>query len=110
MMNKRKIAAYLGFDALKGLNESINQENKKSNKIKRPQLSEDELNEMDLILLRCYRMKKEIIIKYFHKGKILKHIGFIDRINLIDKSIITTNNKKIDFVSILGLEENNGWD
>lgn len=110
-MNKGRIAKYLGFDALKGLKEEIEAENIKKCKAHRVQLSEDQLDEMNLVLLKSYRRKSELLIKVYNKGRIEEVTGIIDKIDIIEKYIILTSKKRISFSSIQELiEKNNGWD
>lgn len=107
MGNNSRASKYLGFDALKGLNEEIKYSENINDKL--PVLSEDEKNNMDSILFKCLIKKNKAYIKYYDKGKIEEACDYILKIDMIEKRIILMNRLKINISMIVELEEKNDW-
>lgn len=104
-MSKNKAARYLPFDALKGLNESIGAMNFNINKIEKPILSEDELHDMDVTMMRCYGSKSLVTIEYISNGIKECESGVIEKIDFVDKALIIHPKKKIHINNIIGIRE-----
>ena len=69
-MENKKASRYLAFDALKGLKEAIVSIDEFTTKEKFPYISEEERNEMDILIYKSYLRKEAIYISYYYKGKI----------------------------------------
>ena len=69
-MKNKKASRYLAFDALKGLKEAIVSVDEFTAKEKFPYISEEERNEMDILIYKSYLRKEAIYISYYYKGKI----------------------------------------
>lgn len=70
------------------------------NKIERPVLSEDQLNELNEKLYRYSQTKEPVSMTYYHDGYIYEVEGVIVKIELLTKMIIIENNSKRDKFSI----------
>lgn len=91
-------------DIIKNLNECISYVNEKNSNIQYPNLSNDDKESIDFILLEHYRESKIIALSYREKGKIKSYVGIIDRIDLIHKEIFLIPKKRISFSMIVGLK------
>ncbi len=101
MTNKeRRASKYLPFDALKGLHEQIRIEDAVSKMEQFPELSEDELIEMNGILFDCYSKNKAIVISYYENGSFHHYSGVIAKIDIINKQIILLPKKKFNISCI----------
>ncbi len=101
-MNNGKIVSFYG---IQNLNECIQYVNEKNSKMVYPNLTEEEKESIDSILLDCYRESRIISLSYRDKGKILSYTGMIDRIDLIYRELFLLPKKKIPFGMIVGLKE-----
>ena len=95
---------FLGFDALKGMNEAISVLD--SDYIDPITLGEGDMEDMDITLMKAYREQKEIRIKQYKKGKIVLLSGVIERIDMIGHEVVLIGKKRIPFESILSLRTN----
>lgn len=97
---ERRTAKYLPFDALKGLKENIEKEDKNNLYEETPFLSEDELLEMNGVLFNCYSKNQAIIITYFEKGIIHHYSGVIAKIDILNEQIILLPKRKFSIHNI----------
>ena len=104
-MSNKNAARYLPFDALKGLKESINLVNEEKNKVQMPQLSEDQVYNMDVTMMRCYGNKSIVQIEYIVNGIKKNECGVIENIDLIDRALIIHPKKKIYINNIVDISE-----
>ncbi len=93
---ERRASKYLPFDAVKGLKERIEYEDKLVKQESFPNLSEDELMEMNSTLFECYSKNKAIVISYFENGAFHHYSGVIAKIDFMNKQIILLPKKKFD--------------
>ncbi len=96
---ERRASKYLPFDSLKGLKEAIEKEDTLY-KNKRPQISEEEKLQMNLILFECYSKNKAIKIHYYTEGKMMEYSGVIQRIDILNKYIVLLPKKKFHMEDI----------
>lgn len=108
MAGNSRASKYLGFDALKGLNDDIKESESCAN-ISFPIISDDEKDEMDDILFNCLVKNKRVLIKFYKNGVIEEVSDFILRIDTIDRRIILMNRLKIDIPMIIDLKEKTDW-
>ncbi len=102
MVSRRMASKFLGFDALKGMNEAISMVD--DNYLDPKAISDEERSDMDLVLIRCYREKRCVNIKQYKKGKIILLSGLIEYIDMISHEVILSGKKRVPFESILSLE------
>ena len=86
-MVSKKASRYLAFDALKGLKKSIRDSEEFIVKQKFPNISEDNKNEMDLVLYKSYLRKEAIYISYYYKGKIKTICDIVCKIDAVNAKI-----------------------
>ncbi|WP_025725233.1 YolD-like family protein [Acholeplasma granularum] len=104
MYNDRGIIKWAPFDALNGFHEAISNYKYQKNKIEKPILLEDKLEQMDMILKDAVLEYKEIEIKYYEDGYIKNIFGFIRKLDIIYKNIILDNGIKILLENITNIE------
>jgi hypothetical protein len=77
------------------------------NKMEKPQLSEDQLEELNRKLHAFYQNKEWIKMSYFYDGYVYIVEGIIHKIDVINQSIIIEHNGKTNrfgLLSIVGIE------
>ncbi|NLG81341.1 MAG: YolD-like family protein [Bacilli bacterium] len=100
MMKQRGMVKWQPFASLPEHANYIHKVIYEMNKIERPILSEDQLNELNEKLYRYSQNKEFISIAYFHDGYIYDVEGIIVKIDLLKKMVIIENNAKRDKFSI----------
>jgi|SRR5690625_4386834 len=105
MYKDRGIIKWAPFDALVGFNEMVSNYIKSKNKIERPVLLEDKLNELDYILKEAFQFKLEVEVKYFEKGFIKKTVGIINKIGILNKKITISNHLSLNVENILNIKK-----
>lgn len=103
MYKRSRIAKYLPFDSLKGLKEKIYECDNDVYKISMPQLSDEQKEEMDYVIIKCYSGNRIINISYYENGDIKSYSGVINKIDFINKKIILYPKKKIDIDLIVNI-------
>lgn len=93
---ERRAAKYLPFDSLKGLKEKIAKENSLNTLHEFPMLSEDEKEEMNLLLFDSYSRNQVITISYYENGKFKIYSGVIEKIDVVNRQVILLPKKKFD--------------
>ena len=104
MVSRRMASKFLGFDALKGMNERISVLD--NDYIEPITLSDEDKENMDIDLIKAYMEKREIEIKQYKKGKLISLTGVIDKIDMIAHEVILTGRKRVPFESIVYLSKN----
>lgn len=102
-MSQRGMVKWQPFASLPEQANYINKLIYEMNKIERPILSEDQLNELNETLFRAFENKEQIALEYFHDGYIYLVEGIIIKIDPIKKSLIVENNNKRDKFSIASI-------
>lgn len=103
MYNDRGIIKWSPFDALKGYNDLIKMHEKKRNKIDKPILLEDKLEELDYILKEAYEFNQEVEIQYYEDGFIKYITGTINNIDVLNKKITVCNHFVFDVYDITNI-------
>lgn len=91
---ERRASKYLPFDAVKGLKESLANEDQKVLVKTLPTLSDDQRMQMDSTLFECFSHNKAITISYFENGSFKNYSGIIQKIDVINKQIVLLPRKK----------------
>ena len=102
-MKERGMVKWQPFASLPEQGDYINKLIYKMNKIERPILSEDKLNELNQTLFRCYENKEMIRLEYYFDGYIYIVEGIIVKIDTIKKNIIMENNNKREKFSVVNI-------
>lgn len=103
MYKDRGIIKWAPFDALVGYNEIIKNYEYERNKIEKPILLEDKLAELDYILTDVIKENLEVEIEYFEDGYIKRTVGFIKRIDILNKNITICNHLKLNTKNIINI-------
>ncbi|HEY8364163.1 MAG TPA: YolD-like family protein [Haloplasmataceae bacterium] len=102
-MTQRGMVKWQPFASLPEQANYINRLIYEMNKIERPILSEDQLNELNEKLYRYYENKEMVSLEYFYDGYVYLVEGIIVKIDPIKKMIIMENNSKRDKFSIASI-------
>lgn len=106
-MKKRGMVKWQPFASLPEQANYINQLVYDMNKVERPILSEDQLNELNEKLFRYFENKEMISLEYYHDGYIYLVEGVIIKIEPIKQLIMIENNgkrAKFSIASIVNIE------
>ncbi|QVK18084.1 YolD-like family protein [Mycoplasmatota bacterium] len=102
-MKQRGMVKWQPFASLPEQAEYINKLIYEMNKVPRPILSDDQLDELNERLYRYFENKEMVSLHYYHDGYIYLVEGIIDKIDIIKKTIIIDNNHKKDKFSIASI-------
>ena len=101
-----KAAKYLSFDALKGLKEIMIDTDSYTTKRKYPNLSDEQKNDMDVLLYKSYLRKESIQIRYYNnKGEIVDICDCVLKIDMANHKLKLLANKPIYMAQIISLKE-----
>ncbi len=106
-MKQRKMVKWQPFASLPEQANYINQLVYDMNKIDRPILSEDQLDELNEKLFRYFENKEMVALEYYHDGYIYLVEGIIIKIEPLKQLIIVENNgkrEKFSIASIVNIE------
>lgn len=100
----RGIIKWLPFDALTGYKSAIYKLKERRNKINKPQLSYDQIEDLNRKLNDIVETKKEVTMYYFLNGNIYYLVGIINKVDYVYKKIKIGNkwlesNQILDIVS-----------
>ncbi len=110
MPNNDRKGKWQSFDALTGFGDSIQKAKKEQEKIKKPVLFPDELEEQERKLALALNSKEIITIEIFNRGYIEQYCGIIKKVDITTKEIILeleAGDKKIKSSSIINISINN---
>ena len=100
----RGMMKYQPFDSLTNSLAMKHELQLKKNKITKPTLSEDQLEQIDLKIKEAYYNNDSIKIYYYSNGKILNKANKILRIDNIKKIIVLNDNTKIFYKQIVDVK------
>lgn len=104
MYKDRGIIKWAPFDALAGFDAVISKMIYDKNKIDKPELTEDRLYQMDIVIKDAIRKNMELEISYFTDGYIKTIYNKILKIDIYSKTIILDSNIKLNISDIMNLE------
>ncbi len=97
---------YLSFDALKGLKEVMVDADSYTTKRDYPNLSEEQQNDMDVLLYKSYLRKETIHISYCNnKGEIVDIYDCVLKIDVTNHKLKLLVNRPIYMAQIVSLSE-----
>lgn len=97
----RGIIKWQPFNSLMSSNQVLNSISQEKLKIKKPVLSEEQLENIQNSLLEAYNNGFETLLTYYKSGNILNELAIIKVLDLNLKRIILENNKIIYFNQII---------
>jgi Cu/Ag efflux pump CusA len=100
----RGIIKWAAFDALSGFNPMLREMRHRLNKTKKPILSEDDFNNMNLTIEEAILDEKEIAITYFEAGYSKITFGHIKKLDYNTKIITLSTQEKINAFDILKID------
>lgn len=103
MYKDRGIIKWAPFDALVGFNSYLSEMIYEKEKISKPVLLEDKLEELDFILSEAFKNKLELQIEYFENGYIKTMYDHIKKIDYTFKEIKLNSNIIISIYNIIDL-------
>ena len=100
ILNRAKL--FTSYDALKGFSERIKA--KERIIVKKPELMEDQLYELDW-KLKSLSLNQMIEVIYFDKDAFVKRTGIITKIDLSNEKILKVVEQEIKISNIISIEE-----
>lgn len=101
----RGLMKWAPFDALTGIDNLLNEIRYRRNKIDKPLLSDDQIEEINRTLVKCIHFNNEVTISYFSDGYIKETFCLIKRIDKIENLIYTNSNEIIHMNDLLNVVE-----
>lgn len=98
---QRGMKKWQPFNALEHFNEYISESYKEKNLLKRPQLSQEQIDELNNSLT-IYN-HDEVNITHYKQGEILQTKGIINKID-VPNQVLTINKTKILFMNLLKID------
>ena len=102
-MKDRGIIKWQPFNSVVPSSKIIKSILKEKRKIKKPLLSQDQLNTLQRNLISAFHNHSKVCLYYYFNGEIQKEEGFVNQILKSQKAIIF-NNKTIFFVQLLKIK------
>ncbi|MFI3329360.1 MAG: YolD-like family protein [bacterium] len=103
-MSNRNAIKYRPFAAVEGHAEAIEALHKKAGLIDKPIVGEDHIERINRALLFSIQTKSPIILKVFNKGKIESYTDTIIKHNNISKTLLLSDNTKINIDDIVDVQ------
>lgn len=99
MPNKERQGKWQPFDALTGFQASLRKVEEEKDKVSKPIIYPDKLEEMNEILTSAYNEKEVVIINFYRGGYIYEITGLIEKLDPINKAIrIGNSNIKVNMI------------
>lgn len=102
MPSKDRQGKWLPFDALTGFKTSLRKVEYDKDKINKPVISLDQLEEMNEVITSALNLQEEVIIKFYRGGYIYEISGLINKVDPINKVIIIAD-QNIKFNMIVNI-------
>ena len=103
-MNDRGMKKWLPFDSLTNTNKMKHEISKKKIKIEKPILSEDQLNQLEIIIKEAFFNKDLVEIHYYTNNNILTKKVNIISIDYNKKLILLSDNTKLYYKQIINIK------
>ncbi|MCF7923927.1 MAG: YolD-like family protein [Candidatus Izimaplasma sp.] len=100
----RGIIKWAPFNALNGYSTMLKEMKFRTRKNKKPILSDDEYQTLNLNIQQAIRENLEVEIEYYENGYIKYGFGKIKKLDFIHKLLILSTNEKIPAIDVLSLE------
>lgn len=100
-MQNRDAIKWAPFNSVINSNSVINELVNEQNKIEKPILTEDKINEIEAYIITSYQSKTKINIKYFKNYKFERIEGFIAKIDTLNKKITLESGISLYFCNII---------
>lgn len=99
----RGIIKWAAFDALSGFNPMLKEMKHRLNKSYKPILSEDDFENMNLLLQEAILDNLEVAITYFENGYSKITFGKVKKLDYVSKNITLTTQETINAIDILNI-------
>lgn len=100
-MIKRELVKWQPFNAVIPSHYMIQNVLKNKNKIIKPILSEDQLNNLEKKIIEAYTLQDEITIKIYQNGHFFYQKGKITNIDQINHKLFLNNHRHLYFAQII---------
>lgn len=104
MNSNRGMIKWQPFSAVIPGNHLVNKIINDKSKIKKPELSEEQLKEIEKLVLISYSNKEPFHFCYFYNGQELIKYGFIKDINSVTKKILLSDGTLLFFNQIVSIK------
>ena len=99
MPNRERQGKWQPFDALDGYKTSLKRVEYEKDKITKPVIYPDQLEEMNEVLTSAFNNQEIVVIQFYRNGYIYEKVGLIDKVDPINKTIkIDNNNIKLNMI------------
>lgn len=95
------------FNSVINSNEAVRELLKERGKIKKPTLSEEQIEYLERKIIDRYQSQLIASFKYFSNGQIIELSGLITKIDPINKKVIIDNHISLYFTNIMDICEKN---
>ncbi|MGM9834570.1 MAG: YolD-like family protein [Bacilli bacterium] len=104
-MSDRGMIKWQPFSAVTPSNKMVNDVLKEKSKVKMPDLSEEQIMEMEKLVVESYTNGENILLTIFHNGYIFKKKSIVSNINTITSKITFCDGSFIYFRQILNIKK-----
>ena len=99
MPNRERQGKWQPFDALSGFKSSLKKVEYEKDKIAKPVIYPDQLEEMNEVITSAFNGEEEVVIQFYRGGYIYETSGLIQKIDPVYKVIeIDNNNIKLNMI------------
>lgn len=102
-MSDRGMIKWAPFDSVTSSKALVRRIANEKEKIQMPQLSEEQLDNIEENLKNAYYRNDEVVIKYYSNGKIFSKKCWIAEVDLNNKKILLSDNSKVYFGQIVNI-------
>lgn len=103
MNSNRNMVKWQPFSAVIPGSYIVNKITNDKNKVRKPELSEEQLKEIENLVIISYSNQEAFHFHYFCNGKMLIKYGFIKEINSISKKILLNDGTFLFFNQIISI-------
>lgn len=105
IMHDRGMIKWQPFDSVISSKRMVNQLSEEKNKMKRPELSEEQITTMENLLIESFTNQEEIIIYFYKGGKILHKSGFVTELNSVLNKVLLNDHSFLFFNQIVNIKK-----
>lgn len=103
MNNNRNIVKWQPFSAVIPGSYIVNKIINDKCKVKKPELSEEQIKEIEELVVISYSNQEPFHFHYFYNGKIIIKYGFVKEINSVLKKILLNDDTSLFFNQIVSI-------
>lgn len=105
IVHERGMIKWQPFDSVISSKRMIHQLTEEKNKIRRPELSEEQITTIENLLFESFTNQEEILIYFYKGGKILHIFGFVIELNPTLNKVLLSNHSSLFFNQIVNIKK-----